>query len=209
MPSVNVLDQAGKTSGTLDLADAVFAVSVNGPLLHQAVVRELAGRRAGTHDTKGRSEVSGGGKKPWRQKGTGRARQGSIRATQWKGGGKPFGPTPRSYAQEMPRQARRAALRAALSDKLAAGHVTVIEELRPAEPKTKALLGALAGLGLGSEPTLLVVANVTEAVDRGSRNVPWLRVVRPGQVSVAELLRHRRVLFDRQAVIRLQESLLS
>jgi large subunit ribosomal protein L4 len=209
MPSVNVLDQAGKTSGTLELADAVFAVSVNGPLLHQAVVRELAGRRAGTHDTKGRSEVSGGGKKPWRQKGTGRARQGSIRATQWKGGGKPFGPTPRSYAQDMPRQARRAALRAALSDKLAAGQVTVIEELRPAEPKTKALLGALAGLGLGSEPTLLVVANVTEAVDRGSRNVPWLRVVRPGQVSVAELLRHRRVLFDRPAVMRLQESLLS
>jgi large subunit ribosomal protein L4 len=209
MPSVNVLDQAGKTSGTLELADAVFAVSVNGSLVHQAVVRELAGRRAGTHDTKGRSEVSGGGKKPWRQKGTGRARQGSIRATQWKGGGKPFGPTPRSYAQDMPRQARRAALRAALSDKLAAGQVTVIEELRPAEPKTKALLGALAGLGLGSEPTLLVVANVTEAVDRGSRNVPWLRVVRPGQVSVAELLRHRRVLFDRPAVMRLQESLLS
>jgi large subunit ribosomal protein L4 len=209
MPSVNVLDQAGKTTGTLELADAVFAVSVNGGLVHQAVVRELAGRRAGTHDTKGRSEVSGGGKKPWRQKGTGRARQGSIRATQWKGGGKPFGPTPRSYAQDMPRKARRAALRAALSDKLAAGQVTVIEELRPAEPKTKALLGALAGLGLGSEPTLLVVANVTEAVDRGSRNVPWLRVVRPGQVSVAELLRHPRVLFDRQAVMRLQESLLS
>jgi large subunit ribosomal protein L4 len=209
MPSVNVVDQAGKTSGTLELADAVFAVSVNGPLVHQAVVRELAGRRAGTHDTKGRSEVSGGGKKPWRQKGTGRARQGSTRATQWKGGGKPFGPTPRSYAQDMPRQARRAALRAALSDKLAAGQVTVIEELRPAEPKTKALLGTLAGLGLGSEPTLLVVANVTEAMDRGSRNVPWLRVVRPGQVSVAELLRHRRVLFDRPALMRLQESLLS
>ncbi|HEV8454115.1 MAG TPA: 50S ribosomal protein L4 [Gemmatimonadales bacterium] len=209
MATINVLDQTGKPSGTLELADAVFAAPANGPLVHQAVVRELAGRRAGTHDTKGRSEVSGGGKKPWRQKGTGRARQGSIRATQWKGGGKPFGPTPRSYAQDMPRQARRAALRASLSDKLAAGQVTVIEELRLAEPKTKAMLALLGGLGLTEEPTLLVVANITEALDRGSRNLRWLSVVRPGQVSVAELLRHRRVVFDRPALVRLQESLLS
>ncbi len=209
MPSVNVVDQSGKAKGTLELAEAVFGAPVNGALVHQAVVRELAGQRAGTHDTKGRSEVSGGGKKPWRQKGTGRARQGSIRATQWKGGGKPFGPTPRSYAQDMPRKARRAALRAALSDKLAAGQITVVEELRLAEPKTKALVGLLAGMAVGTEPTLLVVENVTEALDRGSRNVPWLSVVRPGQVSVAELLRHRRVVFDRAALLRLQEGLLS
>ena len=209
MPNVSVIDQTGKSAGTLELAEAVFGAPVNGALVHQAVVRELAGRRAGTHDTKGRSEVSGGGKKPWRQKGTGRARQGSIRATQWKGGGKPFGPTPRSYAQDMPRQARRAALRAALTDKLAGGQLTVVEELSLAEPKTKALLGLLAGLGVGTELTLVVVANVTEALDRGSRNVPWLSVVRPGQVSVAELLRHRRVIFDRAALLRLQETLLT
>lgn len=209
MPNVNVVDRTGKASGTVELAEAVFSAPIHGTLVHHAVVRELAGRRAGTHDTKGRSEVSGGGKKPWRQKGTGRARQGSIRATQWKGGGKPFGPTPRSYTQTMPRQARRAALRAALSDKLAAGQITVVEELQLAEPKTKALVGLLGGLGLAAEPTLLVVATVTEALDRGSRNVPWLRVVRPGQVSVAEVLRHRRVVFDRPAVLRLQEALLS
>jgi large subunit ribosomal protein L4 len=210
MPSVNVVDQTGKPSGTLDLAEAVFGVAVNGAVVHQAVVRELAGRRAGTHDTKGRSEVSGGGKKPWKQKGTGRARQGSIRATQWKGGGKPFGPTPRSYAKELPRQVRRAALRAALSAKLADGQLTVVEELRLADAKTKALVGFLAGLGVAAaEPTLLVVANVTEAIDRSSRNVPWLRVVRPGQVSVAELLRHPRLVVDRAAVMRLQEALSS
>jgi large subunit ribosomal protein L4 len=209
MPSVNVVDQTGKPSGTLDLAEAVFGATVNGAVVHQAVVRELAGRRAGTHDTKGRSEVSGGGKKPWRQKGTGRARQGSIRATQWKGGGKPFGPTPRSYAKEMPRQARRAALRAALSAKLAEGQLTVVEELQPAGAKTKALVALLAGLGVAAEPTLLVVDNVTEAIDRSSRNVPWLRVVRPGQVSVAELLRHPRLVVDRPAVLRLQEALQS
>jgi large subunit ribosomal protein L4 len=209
MPSVSVVDRTGKPSSTLELAETVFAASVSVPLVHQAVVRELAGRRAGTHDTKGRSEVSGGGKKPWRQKGTGRARQGSIRATQWKGGGKPFGPTPRSYAKDLPRQARRAALRAALTDKLAAGQLTVVEELSPSEPRTKTLLSLLAELGLGQEPTLVVVANVTEALDRGSRNVPWLSVVRPGQVSVAELLRHRRVVLDRAAVLRLQEALSS
>src|SRR5437588_7973655 len=106
MPTVNVLNTAGKPSGTLELKADVFGVDVRGPLLHQAVVRELADRRAGTHDTKGRSEVSGGGKKPWKQKGTGRARQGSIRATQWKGGGKPFGPTPRGYDKALPRPMR-------------------------------------------------------------------------------------------------------
>ena len=135
----------------------MFGAPVHGALLHQAVVRELNGRRAGTHDTKGRSEVSGGGKKPWKQKGTGRARQGSIRATQWKGGGKPFGPTPRSYAQAMPRQARRGALRAAWTDKVAGGQLTVVERLELAQPKTKALVGLLAGLGVTETRTLLVV----------------------------------------------------
>ena len=106
MPSVTVFDTTGKETGALELRPEVFGAEVRVPLLHQAVVRELADRRVGTHDTKGRSEVSGGGKKPWRQKGTGRARQGSIRATQWKGGGKPFGPTPRSYDQALPRAVR-------------------------------------------------------------------------------------------------------
>src|SRR5499427_8645865 len=125
MPTVNVLNTAGKPSGTLELKPDVFGVEVRGPLLHQAVTRELADRRVGTHDTKGRSEVSGGGKKPWKQKGTGRARQGSIRATQWKGGGKPFGPTPHTYEKDMPRATRREALRAAAAAKLAAGQLTV------------------------------------------------------------------------------------
>jgi large subunit ribosomal protein L4 len=207
MPSVNVIDRTGQARGSLELEARVFEAPVNVPLLHQAVVRELAGRRAGTHDTKGRSDVSGGGKKPWRQKGTGRARQGSTRATQWKGGGKPFGPTPRSYAQSMPRQARRAALRAALSDKLATGRLTVVDELRLDEPKTKAILSLLRGLGLPAGSTLLVVASLTEAVDRGSRNVPWLRVARPGQVSVAEVLRHENLVVEREALVRLQEAL--
>lgn len=209
VPTVNVIDQAGKVRETMELDARVFAAPVNGALLHQAVVRELAGQRAGTHDTRGRSEVSGGGKKPWRQKGTGRARQGSIRATQWKGGGKPFGPTPRSYAKQMPRQARRAALRAALSDTVADGRVTVVDEVRLTEAKTKALIGLLAGLGVAAQPTLLVVALSSDALERASRNVPWLRVARPGQVSVASLLRHDRIVFERRALVAMQEGLLA
>jgi large subunit ribosomal protein L4 len=207
--TVNVVDAGGKARGTLELAAAVFGAPVHGGLLHQAVVRELNGRRAGTHDTKGRSEVSGGGRKPWKQKGTGRARQGSIRATQWKGGGKPFGPTPRSYAQAMPRQARRGALRAAWTDKVAAGHVTVVETLTLDGPKTKVLLGILAGLGVAGVRTLLLVAEPTEALARACRNVSWLTLARPGHVSVAELLRHERVVAERQALVATQEALLA
>jgi large subunit ribosomal protein L4 len=207
--TVNVVDAGGKARGTLELAAAVFGAPDRGGLLHQAVVRELNGRRAGTHDTKGRSEVSGGGRKPWKQKGTGRARQGSIRATQWKGGGKPFGPTPRSYAQAMPRQARRGALRAAWTDKVAAGHVTVVETLTLDGPKTKVLLGILAGLGVAGVRTLLLVAEPTEALARACRNVSWLTLERPGHVSVAELLRHERVVAERQALVATQEALLA
>ena len=124
----------------------MFGAPIHGALLHQAVVRELNGRRAGTHDTKGRSEVSGGGRKPWKQKGTGRARRGSIRATQWKGGGKPFGPTPRKLPRRCPGR-RGAARSGAWTDKVAGGQLTVVERLELAEPKTKALVGLLAGLG--------------------------------------------------------------
>jgi large subunit ribosomal protein L4 len=206
--TVNVVDASGKARGTLDLDAAVFGAPIHGALLHQAVVRELNGRRAGTHDTKGRSEVSGGGKKPWKQKGTGRARQGSIRATQWKGGGKPFGPTPRKYGQAMPRAARRGALRAAWTDKIAAGQLTVVERLELAQAKTKSLVGLLAGLGVREGRTLLVVAEPSAELVRACRNVAGLTLGRPGHVSVAELLRHDRVVAERQALVATQERLL-
>src|SRR6266850_8071147 len=156
MPTVPVLDGKGKKQESLDLRADVFPETVRVPLVHQAVVKELAARRAGTHDTKGRSEVSGGGRKPWKQKGTGRARQGSIRATQWKGGGKPFGPTPRSYAQDLPRTMRREALRSAVAARIADGALTVVERLGAADGKTKSLVGTLAILGVEPVPTLLV-----------------------------------------------------
>ncbi len=207
MPTVQVLDRTGKQAGTLDLKPEVFGVDVRVPLLHQAVTRELADRRVGTHDTKGRSEVSGGGKKPWRQKGTGRARQGSIRATQWKGGGKPFGPTPHSYDKAMPRTMRREALRSAVAAKLSDGEVTVVESLEAADGKTKSLVARLGSLGVPAKPALLVVAELGEMLQRAARNVPWLIVETPRHVSVYQLLRAERVIFDRAGLLALEEAL--
>ncbi len=208
MPTVPVLGAKGKAS-TLELKPDVFGVEIRVPLLHQAVTRELAARRAGTHDTRGRSEVSGGGRKPWKQKGTGRARQGSIRATQWKGGGKPFGPTPRSYEQDMPREMRREALRAAVAARIADGSLKVTDGLRAHDGKTKSLVVQLTELGLTEQPTLLVVARLEATLMRAGRNVPWLTVEAPSQVSVYQLLRARQVLFERGALLALEEALAS
>ena len=207
MASLTVRDAKGNQSGTLELKPDVFG-EVNVPVLHQAVVRELADRRVGTHDTKGRSEVSGGGKKPWKQKGTGRARQGSIRATQWKGGGKPFGPTPRSYDKDMPREMRRAALRSAVAARITAGDLTVIDALGAADGKTKSLVAQLAGVGVKSGASaLVVVAEAGEALLRGARNMPWLTVETPAHVSAYQLVQARQVVFERGALVALEEAL--
>jgi large subunit ribosomal protein L4 len=208
MPTVQVLDAKGKQAGTLELSADVFGGEIKTPLLHQAVVRELADRRVGTHDTKGRSEVSGGGKKPWKQKGTGRARQGSIRATQWKGGGKPFGPTPHSYDKAMPREMRRQALRDAVGAAIADERLRVVDRLA-SDGKTKALVTSLGQLGLGEASTLVVVATLGEPLMRAARNVPWLTVEDPGHVSVYQLLRARQVVFEQAALKALEEALAS
>ena len=206
MPTVQVLDGKGKQSGTLELRPDVFGGEVKGPLLHQAVVRELADRRVGTHDTKGRSEVSGGGRKPWKQKGTGRARQGSIRATQWKGGGKPFGPTPRSYDKAMPRQMRREALREAVASTIAGETLRVVESVSD-DGKTKTLVTGLGQLGLKPVSTLVVVATLADTLLRAARNVPWLTVETPDHVSVYQVLHARQVVFERAALKSLEEAL--
>jgi large subunit ribosomal protein L4 len=205
MPTVPALDS--KKAGTVELKGDVFGVEIRVPLLHQAVERELADRRAGTHASRGRSDVSGGGKKPWRQKGTGRARQGSIRATQWKGGGKPFGPKPRSYSQALPRAMRREALRAAVAARVADGGLSAIETVEVTDGKTKSLVAKLGSLGLRGEPTLLVVRELAAPVMRASRNVPWLTVETPAHVSVYQLLRARRVVFERAALQALEQAL--
>ena len=209
MPTVQVLDAEGKAAGSLELKADVFGSEIRGPLLHQAVTRELADRRAGTHDTKGRSEVSGGGRKPWKQKGTGRARQGSTRAVQWKGGGKPFGPTPRSYAKDMPREMRRQALRAAVAAKIAAGELSAVETLDVRDGKTKSLVGRLEGLGVAGAPTLIVVRELDGGLMRAARNVPWITVETPAHVSVYQLLHAHRVVCERAGLVALEEALSS
>ena len=206
MASLKVLDSKGNQTGTVELKPDVFG-EVNVPVLHQAVVRELADRRVGTHDTKGRSEVSGGGKKPWKQKGTGRARQGSIRATQWKGGGKPFGPTPRSYDKDMPREMRREALRSAVAARVTANELTVVESLGNGDGKTKSLVTQLTTLGVTPQRTLVVVNELPDVVRRAARNVPWLMVETPSHVSAYQLMQARQVLIERSALTALEEAL--
>ena len=207
MPTLPILDAAGKSTGTLELAAEVFGGPVKMPVLHQAVVRELADRRAGTHSTLGRSEVRGGGRKPWRQKGTGRARQGSIRATQWKGGGRPFGPRPRKYHKDLPTEMRRIALRSALAGKVAADELAVVERMTLGDVKTKTLVASLKGLGAAGVPTLLVLAQRSADVERAARNIPWLQVTTAAHASAFQLVRHTRVIVERAAVVALQEAL--
>lgn len=207
MSTVKVYNFEGKIVGERELPPAVFGVRVNRGLIHQAVVAQEANSRVPLAHTKTRGEVRGGGKKPWRQKGTGRARQGSIRAPQWRKGGTVFGPHPRNYAFAMPQTARREALRAALAAAAAAGRLAVVERLALGEAKTKVLAARLASLGLPAVPTLLVVGQVSEALARASRNLAWLVVETPSHVSVYQLLSHAQVVFERAALLALQEEL--
>jgi len=199
MASANVVDQQGAVTGTLDLAPEVFEITPNQAVMHQALVRQLANGRQGTHDTKNRSEVRGGGRKPYRQKGTGRARQGSIRSPQWEGGGVVFGPTPRSYAQDMPRKQRRLALRSALSAKAAAGELTVLESFELDEPRTRAVVDLLDSLKAGKR-VLLVLGSHNEMLERSARNVPHVRVILASNLNVRDLLVAETVLITRDAV---------
>jgi large subunit ribosomal protein L4 len=201
------LKKAGKgKGGSVELDPAVFEAAVKPHLFHAEVRRQLAKRRAGTHATKNRALVSGGGIKPWKQKGTGRARQGTIRAPQWAGGGIVFGPVPRSYEHALPKKMRRAALRSALSLRLREGKLAVAEALALEAPRTKLLLEALRGLGL--EGSVLVVI---EAEDRNlelaARNLPKVDVLRADGLNVYDVLRHDGLLLTKGALARIHERL--
>ena len=184
-----------KTSETVELPAEIFEAPVNVDLMHQAYVRQLANARRGTHSTKGRSDVRGGGKKPFRQKGTGRARQGSIRAAQWVGGGKVHTPKPRSYELAMPKKMRRAALRSALSVKAAGQEIVVVDELKLKEPKTKEMHAALQKLlGEGSALILLPDKGENEAlVARSARNLPYAKTLLASYINVRDLLGYDKI----------------
>ncbi|MFZ0995882.1 MAG: 50S ribosomal protein L4 [Candidatus Dormiibacterota bacterium] len=190
--------EGGKT-GTLDLPEAAFGGEVNGAVLHQALLRQLAGARQGTHDTKTRGEVSGGGRKPYRQKGTGRARQGSIRSPQWRGGGTVFGPTPRVYGQAMPRKQRRLALRSALAARAADGAIQVVKQLEYDAPKTAKLATFLDKVEAGRR-VLLVLSEHSENVELSARNIPELKLVLASNLNVRDVLTAETLVFTKAAV---------
>ena len=200
MTSVDVRTPAGKKSGTVELPAEVFDVQVNVPLIHQVVVAQLAAARQGTHDTKSRGEVRGGGRKPYKQKGTGRARQGSTRAPQFAGGGVVHGPTPRNYEQRTPKKMKAAALRGALSDRARDGRIIVVTELVSGEtPSTKAAVAALAALEL--EGNLLIVIDRTDEVSALSlRNVPTVHLVFVDQLNTYDVLVSDQVIFTSAAL---------
>lgn len=197
---VSIKNMAGSAVGEMELSDAIFAASINKPLMHQALVRQMANARLGTHKTKGRSEVRGGGRKPWRQKGTGRARQGSTRSPNWVGGGTVFGPTPRKYTKDMPRKMRRAALRSALSVKAAADQIVVIDNWEMDAPKTKAMVQTLENLGLGEERTLIVLASQNDTVQRSAKNLSDAKTILVDYLNIRDLLGFDTILVAKDAI---------
>ncbi|RYG72780.1 50S ribosomal protein L4 [Lentibacillus lipolyticus] len=198
MPKVALLNQDGTQAGDVNLNDAVFGIEPNTHVMHEAVVMQQASMRQGTHKVKNRSEVSGGGRKPWRQKGTGRARQGSTRSPQWVGGGTVFGPTPRSYSYKMPKKVRRLALKSALSSKVNENELLVLDEITINEPKTKEVTKMLAALDADAK-ALIVTAEKDVNVVRSANNLPNVHVLTVEEVNVLDLLNHDKLIITKDA----------
>ncbi len=209
MATVDIVTKENSRAGSVELPPAVFEVKVKPDLFHAEVRRQLAARHAGTHSTKNRAAVSGGGSKPWKQKGTGRARQGTTRAPQWAGGGVVFGPVPRSHAHSLPKKVRRAALRGALSLRRGEGAITVVDDLAMTEFKTSRVAEILTALGLAGQSVLIVIVEADEKLEISARNLPRVGVIRVEGLNVYDVLRHARLVLTRAAVealdIRLSE----
>ncbi len=204
MANVSVYNMEGQEVGTIDLNDAVFGVEVNESLLHMAVVQQLANNRQGTQKAKTRSEVSGGGRKPWRQKGTGHARQGSTRAPQWTGGGVVFAPVPRDYSFKMNKKEKQAAIRSALSDRVAQSKVVVVDELHFDEIKTKKFVKVLENLKVTNK-ALVVTGDKDETVVLSGRNIPTVKTTFTSQINVYDVMNAQTVILTKDAVAKLEE----
>ncbi len=202
MANLKVIDQNGKAAGEVALNDDVFGIKPNENVVFQAIVRQNAGKHQGTHAVKNRSAVRGGGKKPWKQKGTGRARQGSIRSPQWRGGGTVFGPTPRSYAFDMNRKERRLALKSVLSEKLSEGNLVVLDQLTLEAPKTKDFIKVLSNLKL--EGKILVVSD-DKNVQLSAHNLPKVKVVPVNGFNVVDAVDADKLILTQDAVKRIEE----
>lgn len=202
MANLKVMDQNGKDSGEVTLNDKVFGIEPNESVVFEAIIRQRAGKRQGTSKVKNRSAVRGGGKKPWRQKGTGRARQGSIRAPQWRGGGTVFGPTPRSYAYTMPRKQRRLAIKSVLSQKLIDNDLIVLDKLTMSAPKTKELVSMLNGLN--ADGKVLIVSDDNN-VQLSARNLTKVKVVPVNGLNVEDAVNYGKLILDQDAVKKIEE----
>ncbi len=206
MPKVKLYDMNGTDLGEIELSEAVFGAEINEALMHDVVVMYEANQRQGTSATKTRGLVSGGGKKPWRQKGTGRARAGSSRSPLWRKGGTIFGPSPRDFRYTMPRQARRAALRSALSAKVKAGEMVVVDGLAVQEAKTREMARVLSNLGAAGD-SLVVTAEADAAINRSSRNMPGVASVGADGLNVYSVLTHAKLVMTKDAVAKVEEAL--
>ncbi len=203
MANVSVYNMEGKEVGTMELNDAVFGVEVNDHLVHLAVVRQLANNRQGTQKAKTRSEVSGGGRKPWRQKGTGHARQGSTRAPQWTGGGVVFAPTPRDYSIKMNKKERRAALKSALTSRVQENKLIVLDELKLDEVKTKAMQNVLNNLNVSK--AMVVLADNDANVVLSTRNIPDVITALPNTINVYDVLKYNTVILTKASAAAIEE----
>ena len=203
MANVSVYNMEGNEVGTLELNDAVFGVEVNEHLVHLAVVAQLANKRQGTQKAKTRSEVSGGGRKPWRQKGTGHARQGSTRAPQWKGGGVVFAPTPRDYSFKMNKKEKRAALKSALTSRVVDSKIVVLDEIKFNEIKTKNFANVMKNLKL--DKALMVIGDNDANVILSARNIPDVKVSQPNTINVYDILKYDTLVVTKDAVAKIEE----
>ncbi len=203
MANVTVYNMEGKEVGTIELSDAVFGVEINENLVHLAVVQQLANKRQGTQKAKTRAEVSGGGRKPWRQKETGHARQGSTRAPQWTGGGVVFAPVPRDYSFKMNRKEKRAALKSALTDKVASSNLIVVDELKFDSIKTKSFAQVMKNLNVGKG--LVVVNENDKNVMMSARNLPHVQMALPNTINVYDVMKAGKVVLTKDAVKTIEE----
>lgn len=206
MPKVSVLDMNGSQVGELELSDSVFGIEPNASVLHDAVVMQQASQRRGSHAVKNRAAVQGGGRKPWKQKGTGRARHGSIRSPIWVGGGVAFGPTPRSYSYKLPKKVRRLAIRSALSSKIKADELVVLDQLTLEQPKTKEMVKVLSNLQ-ADRKALVVGSGYDENVVLSARNIPGVKFIDAQGLNVLDVLNHDKLIITRDAVTRIEEVL--
>jgi len=206
MPTVDVYNIKGEVVGQMELNDAVFGSTINAHVLHLAVMKQLAAQRLGTHDTKNRAEVRGGGRKPWKQKGTGRARSGSRRSPIWVGGGIAFGPTPRKYNFDLPRKVRRLALKSALSAKAQSGEIVVVDAFEFAEPKTRLMVDTLHNLKANGK-TLVVLPEYNENIEKSGRNIPGVQVEEARGINVYDILNCQKLVITKAAVEKVQEVL--